>query len=94
MKRNQTPTIDFTNHFNTQRKKAPLEIKIAFRDALEVFIEDPDNKFLRNHSLDKIGKRFFGVRSINITDDWRALYRKGPERIIVVELGTHEELYS
>lgn len=47
--------VDFTNLFNKQRKDAPLTVKIAFRETLEIFLEDPDNQILRNHSLDTLG---------------------------------------
>lgn len=91
MKNAPARTVDFTSRFNTQRKKAPLEIKIAFREALELFLEDPHHEFLRNHSL--TGK-YAGIRSIDITDDWRALYREGNGRVIFIELGTHAQLYG
>lgn len=83
--------IDFTNLFNKQRKEAPLEIKVAFREALELFLEDRNHIILRNHSL--TGK-YAGIRSIDVTDDWRALYREEQERIVFVELGTHDKLYG
>jgi hypothetical protein len=56
-----TKTIDFTNLFNQQRKDSPLAIKIAFRDAFKIFIEDPENEILRNHSLKTLEKKYFGV---------------------------------
>lgn len=83
--------IDFTNLFNKQRKEAPLEIKVAFKETLELFLEDHDHITLRNHTLTE---KYAGIRSIDVTDDWRALYREEPERIIFVELGTHDELYG
>ena len=43
--------IEFTPLFNKQRKAAPFEIKEAFRETLELFIENPTHKALRNHSL-------------------------------------------
>jgi addiction module RelE/StbE family toxin len=38
--------------------------------------------------------KYAGFRSIDVPDDWRALYRKERERIIFVELGTHDQLYG
>lgn len=93
MKNTKTLRTEFTTLFNQQRKNAPLSIKIAFREALELFLEDPQNPTLRNHTLDTLGKKYFGIKSIDITDDWRALYREEGERIIFVELGTHDQLY-
>jgi hypothetical protein len=37
----KTLRIDFSPLFNKQRKAAPLAIKQAFRDALDLFSEDP-----------------------------------------------------
>ena len=85
------PRIEFTPLFNKQRKASPLEIKQAFRDALDLFAENPTHAALRNHPL--TGK-YAGFRSIDVTDDWRALYRTEPERIIFVEIGTHDQLYG
>jgi len=85
------PRIEFTPLFNKQRKAAPLEIKEAFRETLELFIEDSHHPALRNHPL--TGK-YAGFQSINVTEDWRALYREEPERIMFVALGTHEQLYE
>jgi addiction module RelE/StbE family toxin len=85
------PRIEFTPLFNKQRKAAPLEIKQAFRDALDLFAENPNHPALRNHPL--TGK-YAGFRSIDVTADWRALYREEKERIMFADLGTHEELYG
>jgi addiction module RelE/StbE family toxin len=85
------PGIEFTLLFNKQRKAAPLKIKQAFRDALDLFAENPNHQALRNHPL--TGK-YAGFRSIDVTGDWRALYRIESERIIFVEIGTHPQLYG
>jgi hypothetical protein len=41
------PRIEFIPFFNKQRKAAPLEIKEAFRETLELFLENPEHKALR-----------------------------------------------
>jgi addiction module RelE/StbE family toxin len=38
--------------------------------------------------------KYAGFRSIDVTEDWRALYREEKERIMFADLGTHEELYG
>lgn len=43
--------IEYTSRFNKQRKAAPLEIKIAFREAFELFVDDSNHPNLRNHPL-------------------------------------------
>jgi addiction module RelE/StbE family toxin len=83
--------IEFSPAFQKLLARAPTEIKQAVQDALDLFEEDPHNPALRNHSLSGKHQDF---RSINVTEDWRALYREEPERFYFSELGTHEELYG
>jgi len=95
MKDEATPLIRYTSLFNKQRKAAPLEIKIAFRDTLELFLENSHHPQLRNHPLKE---EYAGYNSIDVTDDWRALFRvreSETQTIITFHiLGTHEELYG
>jgi len=89
------PRIGFTDLFNRQRKRAPEEIQMAFRDAQALFLEDQFHPQLRNHQL--TGK-LAGYRSINITGDWRALFKVvesgNRETITFHKLGTHKDLYG
>ena len=87
----QKERIEFSPIFNKKLAKAPTEIKLAVRQALELFRENPHHKALRNHLLTE---RYAGFRSIDVTEDWRALYREEKERIMFADLGTHEELYG
>ncbi|MCL4366414.1 type II toxin-antitoxin system mRNA interferase toxin, RelE/StbE family [Patescibacteria group bacterium] len=83
--------IDYSKSFDKQLKKAPLSIKIAFRQRLELFIADQFHPQLNNHTL--IGK-YKGYRSINITGDWRAIYSEDKNVVIFELLGTHSQLYK
>ncbi len=83
--------IEFDPLFIEQHKEAKLNIKGDFLGTLELFLVDPNHPALRNHALNG---EFAGVRSIDVTGDWRALYRAERERIIFVALGTHEQLYG
>lgn len=79
---NKTPRIEFTPYFNKQRKASPLEIKEAFLETLTLFLEDQGHPSLRNHALKE---KFAGYRSIDITEDWRAIFREtlsGKRKII------------
>jgi len=93
--RTSNPRIEFTNLFNKQRKESPLLIKVAFRDAMELFLQDPLHKTFRNHHLQ--GK-FAGYRSIDVTPDWRAIYKEMRVGEMIVfrfsALGTHKQLYG
>ncbi len=87
----QEKRIEFSPIFIKRLTQAPTEIKIAFREALELFLENPNHTALRNHPLTE---SYAGIHSIDVTGDWRALYREERERIIFVELGTHNQLYG
>jgi len=87
--------VDFSNVFDRQLRKAPVKIKVAFRKRVALFIQHQQHPLLNNHAL--IGK-LGGLRSINVTGDWRAIYsiemKKNGDCYIVFEmLGTHSQLY-
>lgn len=90
-----SPRIEFANLFNKQRKAASSVIKIAFRETLALFLEDPNNSHLRNHPL---AGKLSGYRSIDVTDDWRALFKEtqtSKQKVITFhKIGTHKELYG
>lgn len=85
--------IDFSNKFDKELKKSPLEIKIAFRQRFNLFLQDQFHPTLNNHSLK--GK-YKGFRSINITGDWQTLFtnNKNNSKIIFEAIGTHSQLYK
>jgi addiction module RelE/StbE family toxin len=71
--------------------KLPKEIKGKFEQRLKIFFQDPFSSLLNNHSVDYT---YPGLRSINITGDFRALYEIKDENLIVfMRIGTHSELY-
>jgi addiction module RelE/StbE family toxin len=88
--------VKFTNHFRRQYKKADVRIRKRLEKRLEIFIKNPNDPQLRNHPL---RGEYEGKRSIDITSDWRAIYRE-PEKMgngVIVHftaLGTHSQLYG
>lgn len=95
MKEENKLLIKYTPLFSKQRKAAPFDIKIAFRETLELFLENPTYPHLRNHAL---REKYTGYRSINVTDDWRALFKvkeSSTQTVITFHiLGTHTQLYG
>ena len=75
---------DFSPKFEKKLEKAPTEIKIAFADALELFLEDTHIETLRNHALKT---NYAGIRSINVTDDWRACIEKNGRELSLLTSG-------
>ena len=94
MQNNKLPLIEFANSFNKDLLAIPTEIKIAIRHTLKIFKENPSNKSLRNHSLEILGKRCHGLFSIDVTSDYRAVYRHEKDKIIFIILDTHVRLYG
>jgi mRNA-degrading endonuclease YafQ of YafQ-DinJ toxin-antitoxin module len=72
-------------------KKIPAKVRDKFFERLELFIANPNNSMLNNHSVSKI---FPGRRSINITGDYRAIFREYDYGIIFTDINTHSELYG
>lgn len=87
--------IRYGTRFRRQYLKADKEIKTAFAETLEMFLEDLNHPSLRNHQLKE---KFTGYRSIDITGDWRALFKikesKTKTVITFHILGTHTQLYG
>ncbi len=95
MKEKSNLVIKYSVRFQKLRKLATQEIKISFRETLELFVENPQHPQLRNHAL---RGRYAGYRSIDITGDWRAVFQtrvtETQEIVTFQFLGTHEQLYG
>jgi len=85
--------VKFSKKFGKQYDKAPAKIRKSFDKRLRLFLQDKFTPQINNHPL--IGK-FQGNRSINITGDWRAIFRefKSGQLIYFDLLGTHNQLYK
>lgn len=83
--------IAYKKSFDKKFKKLPEKIKQRFYERLAVFILDPFESQLNNHSVDPT---YPCCRSINITGDYRALYHDIDGTITFVIIGRHSELYS
>lgn len=82
----------FTATFKKQFKKLTPKLQEQFEDRLQIFIDDPTSPTLRNHPLKG---EYVGYWSINISGDFRAIYYKeGDEIIIFALIGTHSSLYK
>lgn len=86
--------IRYSPDFFRKYKKANVRIRKSVDEKIEIFLKDPYDLQLDNHELKK---KWEGARSIDITADWRAIYKEtqiGNEPVAYfVTLGTHEQLY-
>ena len=84
--------IRFSRKFTKLYEKAPVKNQRVFEKRLELFKEDPANQLLNNHQLKG---DFRGYRSMNVSGDWRAIYREiNADEVIFELLGTHGQLYG
>ena len=72
-----------------------MNVRLSFQKRIEMFLKDQYHPQLRNHFLSGSLQRY---RSINITGDWRALFRmldQNNRAIIFFDaIGTHSQLYG
>ena len=76
-------------------KKVDIRIRKSFYEKIAVFEKNPLEQHLNNHALKD---KYEGFRSIDITNDYRAVYEEVPSGTETVAyfslLGTHDELYG
>jgi len=81
--------------FITTLKKVNVKIRKSFKQRILLFSKDPHNPQLDNHDL---RKKYQGYKSIDITVDYRAIYKErheGKETIAYfTKLGTPRQLYG
>ena len=71
--------------------KLPEKIRQKYKERRSIFIENKFHPVLDNHSL--TGK-YEGCRSIDITGNYRAIFREDNDSIIFLAVGTHPQLYG
>lgn len=78
--------------FERQLKKLSRELKEKLKERLNLLIRDASNPLLNDHRL---GPPYESYRSINITGDYRLVYKRLEEDIYYLRaVGTHHQLYG
>lgn len=77
---------NFKKAFQNQTKK----VRLKFKEKMKLFVEDQFHYSLNNHALTG---EFKGMRSINITGDIRVHYEDTADGVILMNIGSHSELY-
>lgn len=82
----------FSTRFKKHYKKLPSTLQVRADDRLALFANDPFHPLLNNHPLHGAHK---DKRSINIGGDYRIVYREiETETYLLIDIGTHSELYG
>ncbi|MEK9165382.1 MAG: type II toxin-antitoxin system mRNA interferase toxin, RelE/StbE family [Patescibacteria group bacterium] len=83
--------IRYDGKFVKMYAKTPTKIKQAFKNRQTVFLKDQYHHSLNNHEL---SGKYKDCRSINITGDWRAIFKEKDGVIYFRLLGRHSQLYK
>ena len=86
--------IVYDSDFISKLKKINVRVRKSFKERILLFSRDPNNPQLNNHPL---LDEYQGCRSIDITSDWRAIYKdteiEDKTVTYFIILGTHKDLY-
>lgn len=82
--------VDFHKNFKKSYSKLPSKLQTQFDVRLALYLEDRTSPILNIHKLH--GKEA-GFYSLNVTSDYRAVYKLTEDTIIFYKIGTHSELY-
>ena len=78
--------------FEKQFAKLPKSTRTKVRERVHMLVTDSSHPLLNDH---KLGPPYDGYRSINITGDWRLVYRRIDAHIIYLRaVGMHHQLYG
>lgn len=81
--------------FFEKLKKVDVKIRKSVKVRILLFSKNPHDPQLNNHPLQR---RWQGYRSIDITADWRAIFKEVTIRNDIVAyfvaIGTHKQLYK
>jgi mRNA-degrading endonuclease YafQ of YafQ-DinJ toxin-antitoxin module len=81
-------TGQFRRHYKERIAQNEPLVK-RFQDSLQTFLYDPAS--VRVHSLtDKMAGKF----AFDVAPDCRVVFRENEEQVILVDIGTHEQVYE
>ena len=84
--------INYTKKFKKRFAKLPVKVINKFAIQLHIFINNQRDKALNDH---KLTGKYKGCKSINITGDYRAIYKVTSRgSCLFMEIGTHHQLYG
>lgn len=82
----------YSRLYKRQFKRLPRDLQMKVMERLSLFVRDEMHPLLDNHPL---GHQWTGLRSINITGDYRTIFKKESATLVRLEaVGTHHELYG
>jgi addiction module RelE/StbE family toxin len=84
--------IIYDSLFEKQTQRLPKPLRLKIRERVALLVADEFHPLLANHALHGAYRAY---RSINITGDWRLVYRRLEEGSYYLRaIGTHHQLYG
>ena len=83
--------IAYHRNFKKALRRQPKHMQQKFMERLDVFAEDQFHYSLNNHAL---SGKFRGTRSFDVTGDVRVHYEETGDGIVLMNIGTHSQLYG
>lgn len=83
--------VRYSRRFRKQYARLPRPVKARFQERLRLWLDEPKHTSLRIHPLQG---RLRGYWSMNVTGDYRAIFRFQGEGVEFDLIGTHSELYG
>lgn len=83
--------IAYHRNFKKALRKQPRKIQQRFLERMNVFAEDQFHYSLDNHAL---SGKFQGTRSFDVTGDVRVHYEETDDGVVLMNIGTHSQLYG
>ena len=84
--------IFFKRSFQHKYRGLSHKLKEKFKERQELFTKEPNSRILNIH---KLSGKYDGMWSINITGDYRAIFDKQENGVIIfINIGTHSELFG
>lgn len=81
----------YNKDFKKSYQKLSKKVQKRFEERILLFEQDEFNPVLNNHSL---RGKYLGYRSINITGDLRAIFKKISDNALFVAINSHSNLYN
>lgn len=81
----------YSNKFKKNLKKLDNKLIKSFKTRFILFQENEFAIILNNHALKS---EYSDLRSVNITGDYRLVYKKIDNLYIFMDIGTHNQLYG
>ncbi|MEK7625671.1 MAG: hypothetical protein AAB467_04995 [Patescibacteria group bacterium] len=80
----------YLKRFKKKFRKLLPRVQEQFYERVDLFRQNKFNQILNNHSVDPT---YPNCNSINVSGDYRAIFKEQGDIVIFITIGNHSELY-